>query len=501
MRRGWVLGFTLYVAFFALTIGLRWRQLDQPYTDFEWITAHSQIIVDNWLENGFWNERGISFWNPPSIEFPSLVSRNPYISYPCGAQLPIFVLVKVLGWNVTPGFFHIWGLLWHGLIGLLLICGLLLFSAEEKEPERSLYAFLPGFLWLGGRGPLTFFPTMWYADIVVLLPFVLVGLAEVIVARALLQERHRRLITWGLPGLTFWGMYTDWLFVPLGAVILVYRLLHCRNISATFPAFVWQIVVPAALALTFFFLQLYWVLGPHFVSTLLERFLLRSMDTTGAFNRNTSIMLWYIYGHFVDFVGGLTLALTVLALVLLCIRPKTVPSPWKDFLCLVSIPSILLLLVFRQHTAVHSFTIVKFMIPICIVLGGVLPRTFHFPQKPRILALLCVFFLLHEGWQYWLSVDSPMDRRALEWEEAVQRSFGYYAVLFTPEPSLAIPEQPPGQLARSRKRVYQFDAERVARLQIALPEARMFLIGTADTIDAYCPEKQTLSPSLYYCRL
>ena len=63
MRRCWVLGFTLYVAFFALTIGLRWREIAQPSTDFTWNTAHSQLIVDNWLENGFWNERGISFLN------------------------------------------------------------------------------------------------------------------------------------------------------------------------------------------------------------------------------------------------------------------------------------------------------------------------------------------------------------------------------------------------------------------------------------------------------
>jgi hypothetical protein len=27
------------------------------------------------------------------------------------------------------------------------------------------------------------------------------------------------------------------------------------------------------------------------------------------------------------------------------------------------------------------------------------------------------------------------------------------------------------------------------------------LVGTAGAIDAHCPEKQTLSSSLYYCRL
>jgi hypothetical protein len=94
-----------------------------------------------------------------------------------------------------------------------------------------------------------------------------------------------------------------------------------------------------------------------------------------------------------------------------------------------------------------------------------------------------------------------VDRQALEWEEAVRKSFGYDAVLFTLEPSFAIPAQPPGQLACSRTRIYEFDAERVAQLRMTIPEARMFLIGTAGAIDAHCSEKQTLRPSLYYCRL
>ena len=141
------------------------------------------------------------------------------------------------------------------------------------------------------------------------------------------------------------------------------------------------------------------------------------------------------------------------------------------------------------------------MIPTAILLGGILPRALVFPHKHSVLAMLCIVFLLYEGRQYWLSVDPPLDRQALEWEEAVRRNFGYYAVLCTPEPSFAIPEQPPGQLARSRKRIYEFEAEQVAQLRMAPPEARMFLIGTAGAIDAHCPEEHTLSSSLYYCRL
>src|SRR5207245_10526692 len=102
----------------------------------------------------------------------------------------------------------------------------------------------------------------------VLRALVLVGLAGRSVAHALLRGHHRQWITWSLRVLIFWGTYTGWLFVPLCAVLLVYRLLRHRDVRAVFPAFVRQIALPAALAITLFLLQLFWVLGPHFVSAL-----------------------------------------------------------------------------------------------------------------------------------------------------------------------------------------------------------------------------------------
>ena len=500
MHRGWVLGLTLYVAFFAITIGLRWRQFDQPYTDFTWTTAHSQLIVDNWLEHGFWNERGLGFLNPPSIEFPSLLSRHPYIAHPCGAQWPVYILAHVLDRPVTPGVFHIWGLVWHGCIGLLLIGGLWLFDAKGPEPERSLGTFLPAFVWLGGRASLTSFPTMWFADSVVLLPFVLVGLVEVIVARALLRERYRRWLAWSLPVLIFWGTYTDWLFIPFVAVIFLYRLLRFRSIGTTLSTFVWQAAMPAAMAVMLFVVQLGWALGPYFGPALLERFLVRSVDTAGALARHESL-LWYVYGSLADALGVVTIALTALALLLLCVRPGTIPGPLKDYFFLLLVPSVLHLLMFRQHAAVHQFVIVQCMIPVSILLGGVLPRTLSFPHKPMILAGLCAVFLVHEGWRYWTSVGTSVDQQELALAEAVRSRFGYHDVLFTLEPGIEIPEVPPGQLARSRKRIYQFDAERVAQLRTVIPAARMFLISTTGASDARCPEKHAVHPSLYYCRL
>ena len=113
-------------------------------------------------------------------------------------------------------------------------------------------------------------------------------------------------------------------------------------------------------------------LGPYFGPALLERFLVRSMDTAGAFARYESL-LWYVYGHFVDAMGLLTIAVAALALLLLCVRPGTIPGPLKDYFFLLLVPSVLLVLIFRQHAAVHQFIIVKFMLPVSILLGGILP--------------------------------------------------------------------------------------------------------------------------------
>lgn len=500
MQHPWITGFFLYAVFFALTLALRWPLLGQPYRNFEWMTAHSQTIIDNWLENGVWNDRGLSFLNPPSIEFPSLPFRSLYVSYPCGAQVPLFVLAKILGLTVTPGFFHIWGALWHGAIGVALIAGLLLLDRHGREPQRSLCAFLPGFLWLGSRGPRAFFPTLWYADITVLLPFVLVVLAEVIRAHGLLQPRYRRWLSWSVPVLMFWGMYTDWLFLPLCVVLLCYRWCRGSTIRADWLALVGQLIVPVALALTLFCLQLFWVLGSQFVVALRNRFLDRSLDTASAFATQLAI-LWQIGSNFRDAIGMPTLLLTALAFSGLCLKARTLPNPLKDFVYLLALPSLLLLLIFRQHAAVHQFITVKFMILMAVMLGAVVPRALPMARQAGVLALLSAVFLVYEGWPYTLTADVPLASQAVAWEEGVRKHFGYHDVLFTPEAQFEIPDIPPLQLARSRKRIYPFSADRIATLRRDVPAAHIVVIGTSQAIEALCPATIPLTDVLAYCRL
>ena len=138
------------------------------------------------------------------------------------------------------------------------------------------------------------------------------------------------------------------------------------------------------------------------------------------------------------------------------------------------------------------------------MLGGIpAPRRLSF-HISKVFLLCCVsVFLLYEGWQYLISVGVPVDRQTVEWEEAVRRSLGATMCSSRQSPASKFPTNLLGNLLRSRKSGYiEFDAERAAQLRMTIPEAcMMFLIGTAGAIEAHCPAKQTLSPSLYYCRL
>ena len=207
MRRGWVLGFTLYVAFFALTIGLRWRQLrptihvilhGSPRT-------HSSSSTTGWRTASGTSAASASEILPPS-SFHRSVSRHPYVSSSLRSATAHLCTGESFGGTSPPVSFHIWRLVWHGVIGWAFDLRPLLFRRRMVIDLSAVSgAFSQGFCgWedvaphilpdpCGMRTSRCFCPLCW------------LDLAEVIMAHALLRERHRRWITRSLPGADFLG--------------------------------------------------------------------------------------------------------------------------------------------------------------------------------------------------------------------------------------------------------------------------------------------------------
>ena len=86
----------------------------------QWLTAHSLTIVNNWLEYGIFNERFMSYLLPRSIETPSFYQRVHYVSYPLGAQLPIFLIKNLFPRVDTIWIIHLYGLLAHLSISIII---------------------------------------------------------------------------------------------------------------------------------------------------------------------------------------------------------------------------------------------------------------------------------------------------------------------------------------------------------------------------------------------
>ena len=86
----------------------------------QWVTAHSTIIVDNWIEDGIISDKALALNMPRSIEANSIFERGTYISYPTGAQIQIFVLKSLFPNINTIKLIQGFGLLNQFLISLII---------------------------------------------------------------------------------------------------------------------------------------------------------------------------------------------------------------------------------------------------------------------------------------------------------------------------------------------------------------------------------------------
>lgn len=60
--------------------------------EHEWLTGSTVKFARNWYREGPWNIRFAMLENPESPEFPTFDSRVPYVSYPPGTVIPIYLI-------------------------------------------------------------------------------------------------------------------------------------------------------------------------------------------------------------------------------------------------------------------------------------------------------------------------------------------------------------------------------------------------------------------------
>ena len=192
----------------------------------QWLTGGTVKFSRNWYREGIFHLRFAMIESPASVEFPTLKSRDPYASYPPGSVLPIYLLARVLGREPNPPMVMAYNLANHCLIAWLLgvTAYVVLLRAGIPPLNGLLFAAVCPCIELLCPAPLYFLQNVYAMDMAVILPFVVCLLLESL-RPAVSNRRLSRVLAAAQWCVFFAGYLTDWLFVFVGLVIYLKRLL------------------------------------------------------------------------------------------------------------------------------------------------------------------------------------------------------------------------------------------------------------------------------------
>ncbi len=388
--------FSITFAMFQYTVQIRepWigDQLNYNWignktgNDHQILTAEALKFTKNWYREGPLNLKFSMLENPKSIEFPTLSSRDPYTSYLPGAIVPIYLISKIQGREPTPSMIMQYNLINHFLIAFFLSLLIFFFLRQLKADyiNSFLFAILPIFLELLLPAPLYWHQNVFFSDQAVILPFVLFIFLEVI--RSAATDRKLMFINIFQYFLMFYGILTDWFFVFIILVVYIKRISEgeiFKDGTLTFlknSLIYWSI--PAATG-CLYVLQLF-LLGTF--NQTVDKLLLRAgasadgIDYTHIFFNRILDFMYQGYGEIITimiFISTILFLRYIIAFSVL--KPKT--DEIKRILWLIAIlllPCLIQLIIFKNHTILHEFSVLKLSIPLAAIPFVLIPVLLFF---------------------------------------------------------------------------------------------------------------------------
>lgn len=476
---------TTFTSSYTIKIRNPWLTEDLCIYSHQYATAAAVLYAKNWIKEGALNLRFGLIWNPKSIEFPNLKSRNIYMSFPPGAVIPSYILGKLFPNKSLVTMTMVYNLLNHFLIAFFLsitIFFFLLKNLHMTHLNATLFSLIPIFLELLLPGPLYWHQNIFFNLQAVILPFILMVFFEVIKNSSVSKNKFKAISF--LQGLVFfYGTLTDWLMCLVGFSIYLKRLLNNEFGKSLKEILIksFYFWLPLILALVLFLSQMIYFKTQHqmncFRIYMINRFLVRT-----GLKSYTTLFKEYWFGHLKDWYGEVGVYLLFLSLVIfaLCL---TVPKLLKEIkvrktislIGILLIPCLLYVYILKQSSMIHDFIALIFSIPMSTVAFVLLPiltinvlKVIIYPN-PNILRyidsnkaltfiaismLFCSFlYLYNEHPKYKKAFPKPDDFTI---ERFISKNTKYEDVVFSPHYN--VPIDPPHKLMYSMKRVYNYSS-------------------------------------------
>lgn len=480
-----VLTATLLVVFcaclFAYTLHIRkpWfgvLSIDQG--GHQWLAASTLKFAQYWYNEGPLNLRFGLVENPPSAEFPTLLSRSIYASYPPGTILPIYAISKIMGKEPSPAILMGYDLAQHLLITVLLSLFTLFILIKWEIPPLTAFIFstIPACIYQLMPGTLYWHQNVYWADQAIILPFVMLVISEYLLDHAPQKQR------WIIPLqslIIFSGALTDWFFLFVVFTLVIKRILFpLKKESRIRECLI--LIAPAIVALILFTLQ---IVELHLWGDLVKKFL----ERTGLEGIKTgesldfSSLFWFkhipfAYGKPTIFLlaGSVLIGLIGVAqYVYNKFRGVSIPRYLEDPIklnLLLLLPCFMQVYVLNNHSAAHNFSTLKFAVPLSLFPFALIPASLYLtfvnnrlPPKARrvsrifagvIMLILTLTYVLPQHARYKTFFPEPFPFFKTLGDFLVQNT-DEKDIVFSTQGSIGV--NPPQFLFHSKKRVYQID--------------------------------------------
>jgi hypothetical protein len=377
----------LLLAIFFISVLVRLPQLNRPLSGHhEFCTSVSLRIMQIWYDNGI-SKYGynpvMTYNNPADKHINNFANASGkmidaegnyyYVSHPPFAYYLPYAIFKIL--HIRPDVLpiQIFNLFLHFISGLFVyftVC-LLSFKGARNMPFLPAvvafvaYIFSPPTLWFQGN--------VYMSDMMVNVIFI-IGVYTVLKMISRQKFYSPKYIFFYCLSLTLM-IYTSWLGVFFAFGVLVYSLLHVRNVKG-YSVLIWTTVVLTVLMLQVIFYQYSQINGVEaYVSELLNRYIQRgSVGRMG--NGFGSFLLSYfgmifklLYNYLANYFLIYILLIGFLYLAVSKSKLKMVFSEnGYRFLWLSVLPVVLLHLVFLNYS-VHDFTTLYGALFFSVLLG------------------------------------------------------------------------------------------------------------------------------------
>lgn len=383
---------------YVIVLDWRFPYIHQlPVFDLDYITTVMIMFARNWWIEGPWQMLFSMPYAPLSVETATPDLRyGMYQSWPPGAVLPLYLVAKLTGTEPNIPMVNWLNVAGHGLIALFLSLAAYFTANLLRRPriEGVALAIVAACLVLFPRGAVYFFSQVYAFDTHIVVYYALLLFAVALEFGASNRSSARRYY-WLQIAILICGLFVDWLFYFVFAVWFVLRLVGAWTdrgsamkrkeawaLTAlplvTFSIFlIWRFLTPGSIAAKDGVIasieELVWKLvyrigetSDHPVSAV--RFFPAFYESHRFFYWDTAPVLIGV---------GFVMCLVLSAALLITSRTDSIARKASfgvfSMFLLSIVPAYAQMIVLKQHTYIHPWSLAKVVVPLAMVPGVFLP--------------------------------------------------------------------------------------------------------------------------------